>query len=254
MRIVGSSPTASAANRITRREATIGSRPFRTTRSEQKDPVVQRQRLLAYNQGTMVRVHPGLLSDLGEPRASACGCFICLPEPQAGNAGPRRGVRPSPPPCHGGDRGFESHRGRFFFGRGTARYANRQSGEAQTFVTCGFDSHSCHLWEGEAAESLLFRARERAAQQELRPPGITHRKYASAGHWRAQVAVTHPPAGQCRFDSCPTHWSLFALSILKARRIWLVRLSAQDGGPSSRKGGFDSRTGHLSQKRETASD
>jgi hypothetical protein len=25
-----------------------------------------------------------------------------------------------------------------------ARYANRQSGQAQTLVTCGFDSHSCH--------------------------------------------------------------------------------------------------------------
>src|SRR5580704_14799957 len=30
---------------------------------------------------------------------------------------------------------------------------------------------------------------------------------------------------------------------------WPVRLSAQDGGPSSRKGGFDSRTGY-SQRRE----
>ena len=26
-----------------------------------------------------------------------------------------------------------------------ARYANRQSGEAQTFVICGFDSRLCHL-------------------------------------------------------------------------------------------------------------
>ena len=25
----------------------------------------------------------------------------------------------------------------------TARYANRQSGQAQTLVICGFDSHSC---------------------------------------------------------------------------------------------------------------
>ena len=38
---------------------------------------------------------------------------------------------------------------------------------------------------------------------------------ASAGHWRAQVAVTHPPAGQCRFDSCPTH--CFRLSSNSAR-------------------------------------
>jgi hypothetical protein len=27
----------------------------------------------------------------------------------------------------------------------SARYANRQSGQAQTLVTCGFDSHSCQL-------------------------------------------------------------------------------------------------------------
>ena len=33
------------------------------------------------------------------------------------------------PACHAGDRGFKSHRGRL------ARYANWQSGEAQTFVT-----------------------------------------------------------------------------------------------------------------------
>ena len=33
------------------------------------------------------------------------------------------------PPCHGGDHGFKSHRG-----RSTARYANRQSGQAQTLV------------------------------------------------------------------------------------------------------------------------
>ena len=45
------------------------------------------------------------------------------------------------PACHAGDRGFKSHRGRWK----TARYANRQSGEAQTFVNvCGFDSHPCY--------------------------------------------------------------------------------------------------------------
>ena len=115
MRIVGSSPTASAANRMTTREATIGSRPFRTTRSEQKDPVVQRQRLLAYTQATMVRVHPGLLSIEASGRCQPAGS-------SGGYLGSRRGVRPSPPPCHGGDRGFKSHRGRFEESReGTVR-------------------------------------------------------------------------------------------------------------------------------------
>ncbi len=44
------------------------------------------------------------------------------------------------PPCHGGERGFDSRRGRL-----PARYANRQSGQAQTLViVCGFDSHPCY--------------------------------------------------------------------------------------------------------------
>ena len=43
--LVGSSPTASAFANVNRTNS----------------PVVQRQRLLAYTQATMVRVHPGLL-------------------------------------------------------------------------------------------------------------------------------------------------------------------------------------------------
>src|SRR5438094_1618094 len=44
------------------------------------------------------------------------------------------------PPCQGGDHGFKSHRGRLL-----ARYANRESGQAQTLVmVCGFDSHPCY--------------------------------------------------------------------------------------------------------------
>ena len=38
------------------------------------------------------------------------------------------------PACHAGDRGFKSHRGRFDRHERRARYAIRQSGEAQTFV------------------------------------------------------------------------------------------------------------------------
>ena len=48
----------------------------------------------------------------------------------------------------------------------TARYANWQSGQAQTLVNCGFDSRLRHCT-----------------------------KYASVGHRQAQVAVTHPPSG-----------------------------------------------------------
>ncbi len=86
------------------------------------------------------------------------------------------------PACHAGDRGFKSHRGRFlivarelgvrrvvivhrcdaFESTRLARYANRQSGEAQTFVSAG-STPACAT------------------------------DHPSAGHWRAQVAVTHPP-------------------------------------------------------------
>jgi hypothetical protein len=137
-RIVGSSPTASAANRITRERGDHREPPIPETRSEQRNPMVQRQRLLAYTQATMVRVHPGLLpillARLRRAASMSWRVLRLLPEAQPGNAGPRRGARPSPPPCHGGDRGFKSHRGRFGRVRG-ARYANRQSGEAQTFVS-----------------------------------------------------------------------------------------------------------------------
>ena len=60
---------------------------------------------------------------------------------------------------------------------------NWQSGEAQTFVVGGFDSHPRHCFEGIA--------RAAPARQIF---VIAHEK-ASAGHGRAQVAVTHPPSG-----------------------------------------------------------
>ena len=44
-----------------------------------------------------------------------------------------------------------------------ARYANRQSGQAQTLVTCGFDSRLRHFAQ-----------------------------HATIGHWQAQLAVTQP--------------------------------------------------------------
>lgn len=78
-----------------------------------------------------------------------------------------------------------------------ARYANRQSGEAQNFViVCGFNSHPCHWNQGE-----------REAKREMREgrcsrclPLVTRLaslfpEFVSVGHWQAQVAVTHPPSG-----------------------------------------------------------
>lgn len=61
----------------------------------------------------------------------------------------------------------------------------------------------------------------------------------------------NPPArGAMQVRLLPDALVSFAPSILTARTIWLVRLSAQDGGPSSRKGGFDSRTGQFTWKQE----
>ena len=64
-----------------------------------------------------------------------------------------------------------------------------------------------------------------------RPTG----SHASAGHWRAQVAVTHPPSGAMQVQLLPD-----ALT-----GPFVYRL--EDTGPSSRKDGFDSHTGYLAK-------
>ena len=124
--------------------------------------MVQRQRLLSYKQETMVQLHPGLLSaqvrQLAERlglnpsvcRFDSCSGHVRLGRQLADHLGLEPGtlwVRIPPellaikplsswsslecsPACHAGDRGFKSHRG-----RSIARYANRKSGEAQTFAT-----------------------------------------------------------------------------------------------------------------------
>ena len=87
------------------------------------------------------------------------------------------------PPCHGGDHGFKSRRGRLQHGTQTAE---RRSSNLRA---CGFDSRPCYS------------------------------KYrASAGHWRAQVAVTHPPSGNA--GSTP------ARRTDTARRVYRFRTSA----------------------------
>ena len=62
------------------------------------------------------------------------------------------------------------------------RYAIWQRGEAQTIVFCGFNSHPCH-W-------IVYIARAISVCEIF----VIANENASAGHWRAQVAVTHPPS------------------------------------------------------------
>ena len=61
---------------------------------------------------------------------------------------------------------------------------------------------------------------------------------ASAGHWRAQVAVTHPPRA-VQVQLLP--------DALENRP---VLLTVQDAGPSRRQRGFKSRTGHCGKAAE----
>jgi hypothetical protein len=103
----------------------------------------------------------------------------------------------------------------------SARYANWQSGEAQTFATCGFDSRPCHWRASLSANRVVFLVVVcKTAVNEI----------SEVDDERFESFTTHSMT--CRITSRP------------------VRLSAQDGGPSSRKGGFDSRTGHCSHRRD----
>ena len=87
------------------------------------------------------------------------------------------------------------------------RYAIWQSGEAQTFVSCGFDSHPRHCI---------------GSCSPRRPV-----KPLSENKW----------GGDERFNSFTTHSTRPVL------------LAVQDAGPSSRRRGFKSRTGHFSTTR-----
>ena len=87
------------------------------------------------------------------------------------------------------------------------RYAIWQSGEAQIFVVCGFDSHPRHCI---------------GSCSPRRPV-----KPLSENKW----------GGDERFNSFTTHSTRPVL------------LAVQDAGPSSRRRGFKSRTGHFSTTR-----
>ena len=64
------------------------------------------------------------------------------------------------------------------------------------------------------------------------PTRVTN--FICVGWALASLSGCNPPAfGLWRFNSVPTH----------SQTTWPVRLAVQDAGPSSRRGGFESRTG-----------
>jgi hypothetical protein len=142
-------------------------------------------------------------------RRKPAGASLCLPKAPVGSTRPRRGVRPSPPPCHGGDRGFESHRGRFLESEsGTVRkLAKRRSSNLRDLWV---RLPLVPLTEGRAirpqrpAEPFSVLRRQRLSGNFALPERVATNR---VGWALARPSGCNPPASrQCRFDSCPTHW------------------------------------------------
>jgi hypothetical protein len=226
MRIVGSSPTASACpigtlawfskQRGDHREPAVCE-----TRPEQRNPVVQRQRLLAYTQATVVRVHPGLLGDL------SCSTKASRQRELAGASFPCRRHNPATPVLVG-ELAVPATLSRW---RSWVRIPSRTLREI-------------------ASGTVRKRAKRRSSNLRdlwVRLPLVPLIRKFRVGWALACPSGCNPPAhGQCRFESCPTHSSIL---FEERQTIRPVRLLAQDGGPSSRKGGFDSRTGQFTERR-----
>ena len=194
--LVGSSPTASAF----RGHGPTGRRWLRkpeirvripVTPLEWHSPVVQRQRRLVHTQETMVRLHPGLLDCPGTPIGRAAwlkprrmrvrlrpwarpgrqvGRPPWLRTTDAVGSSPTWAIgynivlveQPGVLACLSRRRSRVQIPSRAL-SIGMARYANRQSGQAQTLVIAG-SSPAC----------------------------ATAKKHASAGHRRAQLPVKQP--------------------------------------------------------------
>ena len=101
-------------------------------------PVVQRRRRLVHTQETMVRLHPGPLR-LGRQPADHLGLepgmlWVRLPPEPLKKIESSWSSLECSLARHARDRGFKSRRGRL---DEMARYANRQSGQAQILVIAG---------------------------------------------------------------------------------------------------------------------
>ena len=89
------------------------------------------------------------------------------------------------PPCHGGDVGSNP-----IEDADMARYAIWQSGECDH--RSGGARPSCSVGSTPSrATAITFIARATSTRRIF----VIANENASAGHWRAQVAVTHPPSG-----------------------------------------------------------
>ncbi len=168
----------------------------------------------------MVRVHPGLLRDLSVQRRRATGVSLRV----------LRSCRRHKPatPVFVGELAVPATLSRW---RSWVRIPSETLRRGE-------------LFRGTVRKSAKRRSSNlRGLWVRLPLVPLRENKYASAGHWRAPVVVTHPPDGIA--GSTParrTH------QFEMRRTVRPVRLLAQDGGPSSRKGGFDSRTGRSREK------
>ena len=117
--------------------------------------------------------------------------FGSLPTPRAGpapryaNPAKRLGLNPS-------ECGFDSHPG-YWTGKRHGSVGNWTTILAQNEKCCGFDSRLSH-WFRRVRKPAKRPSSNLGDRLRVRLPPL-RLEHASAGHWRAQVAVTHPPPG-----------------------------------------------------------
>ena len=197
---------------------------------EQCSPVVQRQRRLVHTQETMVRLHPGLLACPGTPIGRAAWLkprwmrvrlrpWARPGRQSADHLGLEPGmlwVRVPPGPLE-----TCCPRGAAW----SARLPVTQEIAGSNPVEGAFDSSGAVRKSAKRPSSNLGELR-------VRPPPAPLR---TARDDRALASPTgrNPAIPQGFAGSTPA----------RRTQARLVRLSVQDAGPSSRKGGFDSRTG-----------
>ena len=110
------------------------------------------------------------------------------------------------PPCHGGDVGSNP-----IEDADMTRYAIWQSGEAQTFVVCGFDSHPCHLI-GSCSP-----------RRPVKP--LSQNKCGG----RREVQFLHDPLNMARSSSGSGYWPLTPVTRVQIPHGSMIRPSGATG-------------------------